>query len=84
MAGGNYYAELEFDEPSKKEEKKQKTQAVLNQQKNSAKGKIGKETKEPSHHFEPTVDSSRPQKRIFDKQSGTGRGFVFSLFNIFQ
>lgn len=81
--GGNFYDELfyetEREESRRKSEKKQKLQQALSTQKKSAKENKNKPKNMMDHKFTPEVDSSRPGKRVYDRISGTGRGFVVFL-----
>lgn len=76
---GNYYSDLldevEEEPTEKKQQKQQKLNDALAQQKRSGKAKQQKQDKAPAKHYEPTVDATRPEKRQFDRHvSGTGRG----------
>lgn len=77
----NPYDEL-LDEQSllkieKKAEKQRKIDQATAAQKKSAKSHDDKslDSSAAANKFTPVIDVTRPEVRVFDKQSGTGRGF---------
>lgn len=74
--GGNYFDILLNDDEerrqAKRAEKKRKQALATQGQKNSAKSKASQ--KAAASRSVPVVDASRPEKRVFDRISGTGRG----------
>ena len=82
--GGNFFNELlddpELEQSQKKPAQKSKTQEKQRQIAAAAAGKKQDKSKaasapEKTKKHVAEIDTSRPQKRAFDRQSGTGRGF---------
>ncbi|KAK2954978.1 hypothetical protein BLNAU_10118 [Blattamonas nauphoetae] len=78
--GGNLFNELDIEDEAhtsaKKKQKQEKTKLALKDQKPSSQAQTtsAQSSNHKKHAYVPVVDTSRPEKRVYDRKSGTGRG----------